>query len=211
MIAPRLASLVALSALACGCVQRRNVGSPDVIRRPPSAAASLGEAFGRQGIITTKTERYFGELVGCDDLSVYLYLNAQPSFPSGDRRAEALVSEQRETPSAWLMISWAVVERAEALLPGSDAKAWTITLTVAGSLSTATHGWWAPLSGAVWAGVGTGSILWGISNEAIRGGCPDLRPYVRYPQGVPSSILEHYGVAAPTSPPIPLPMPRNDP
>jgi hypothetical protein len=161
--------IVALAGLGCA-PPRRALGSRD-IAGPAAGRGSPDEAFGHQAIVTTKQTVFYGELIGCDAGDVYLLLN--------------------DVESPYVMVPWDMIERAEALSPGG-AKAGTIVWTVLGGLSTISHGFWALVSGAVWAGTGAGSILWGIQHESVVGKCEDLRPYVRYPQGLPERIHVRY-------------------
>jgi hypothetical protein len=161
--------VVALAGL--GCAQRRALGS-EAVARPPGSRGSPDEAFGRQAIVTTKDAVFHGELVTCDSAFIYLYLN---------------VADQ-----PYAMVPWKLVVKAQALSPGGGSKAGTITWTVLGSLSTATHGYWSPVSGAVWGAVGAGSIFWAADHDNLSGRCEDLRPYTRYPQGLPKVLRGRY-------------------
>jgi hypothetical protein len=147
------------------------VGVASPISRPPEALGAPDEAFGHQAIVRTKSQRFHGELVACNDVSLFLYVNG--------------------APSPYAIVPWSDVERGEILRPGG-AKAGLITWVAIGSASTISHGWWAPLTGLAWAGVGAGSIVWGIKEESLAGKCDDLRAYARYPQGLPPAIRERF-------------------
>lgn len=181
------AALLGLALLSAGCAgtPRRVLGSPDVITRPPVAAASLEEAFGRQVRVDTSTVQLHGELVACDEAFLYLHLNVVTDNPDA-------------------MVPWPEVSKAEVRLSTSNTTTF-VTWSVLGTLSAATHGiWGAIVSGPVWLASGIPSAIWGSSKDYVTGKCAELGPYARYPQGLPELIRQRFWGSAP---PVMTPMP----
>ena len=175
-------ALLAAALFGLGCAPTRfAVGAESPISRPPEAGGSPDEAFGHQAIVRTRSQIFHGELVACNDASLFIYLNV--------------------SPSPYAVVPWSDVERGEILRPGA-AKAGLITWVALGGISTLSHGFWAALTGIPWAAVGAGSIVWGIKVESLAGKCDDLRPYARYPQGLPPVIRERFEKSL-TGPPPP--------
>jgi hypothetical protein len=176
-------ALLCALLLSTGCAARtRTLGSPDVITRPPVAATSPEEAFGRQIRVDTGTATFFGELLGCDPGFLYLHLNVVTENP-------------------YAMVPWPVVSRAEVRV--SSNTAYYVTWTVLGTLSAATHGIWAIVSAPVWLSAGIPSAVWGASKDYVSGKCAELAPLARYPQGLPPPMRERFwGPAAPVMVPM---------
>lgn len=166
-------ALPVLALLAAACESPRIIGSPDVVTRPPIAANSPDEAFGRQVQIDTRLKaRFYGELVACDETHAYLYANAVSGQP-------------------WLMVPWDDITEASVLLGGPATAVFT-TWTVLGTLSAGSHGFFAIVSAPIWLGVGIPTIFWARSEQDVTGKCAEIKPYARYPQGMPPVVRERY-------------------
>jgi hypothetical protein len=193
-VTPRrvLPALAAALLFSPGCAHpKRTFGVPEPISRPPIAARSPDEVFGFQADVSTPEDRFFGELVACDESFLFLYLNETSGNP-------------------WQAVPWSAVSHAEVETPGRGRAA-LITWTVVGSLSSASHGLWASMSYPVWTAVGIPSLLGAVRAERVSGRCADLVAYTRYPQGIPPSMRAHYFPASPLAdlplPVAPLPAP----
>lgn len=181
-----LPALAAALLLSPGCAHpRRTFGVPAPVSRPPIAASSPDEVFGFQADVSTAEDRFFGELVACDELFVFLYVNDGTGNP-------------------WQAVPWSAVSHAEVATPGHGRIA-LITWTVVGSLASASHGLWAAMSYPVWTAVGIPSLVVAVNAERVSGRCADLVAYTRYPQGIPPSVRAHYFPASPLAD-LPLPV-----
>lgn len=186
MIRALALALGAAGLLALGCAPPpQRFGSKGVITRPAQAFNSPEEAFGRQISVFAGQREFYGELVACDDAFVYLHLN--------------------DTASPWVMVPWPSVGKAE-VRTASNGLPSAITWTVIGALAGISHGYWFIISGPVWAAVGIPSAFWAAANDRMQGKCQELRPYARYPQGMPELIRPRYwGPVGPQGPPLSVP------
>jgi hypothetical protein len=186
-VVPGIALGALLTAPGCAGTQHRTLGSPDLIARPVAAQSSPEEAFGHQIIVLTHDDRIYAELVGCDEQFVYLHVND----------ASAL---------AWTALPWGAVEKAD-VHNGGSGRITAITFLVVGSVSTISHGLLGVFSAPVWAAVGVPSLFWSLGNAHVKGRCPELNAYSRYPEGLPPVIRERYwgpGADGPHVEPLPV-------
>ena len=191
-------ALVVTGAGACGG-EYRTFGLEDAIIRPPGAAKGWDEAFGHQARVRVHDRlEYHGELLGCDPVFIFLYLNVDKGNP-------------------YTAIPWHDVSEARVNLRTGQPVAYA-TWAVLGTLSAISHGIFSVFSVPIWLAVGIPSYFVTRSLDHVDGQCIELRPYARYPQGIPPAMQAHFlasppppSSAPPPSAPLPPPPPPPPP
>ncbi len=185
----RLASCVlALASAACGSLPREGASGPV---RLIAAAHSPEEVFGHTIEVHTDDTAYVGELLGCDELAVFLRLHILAD-------------------DAYRRLPWTRIVRSHVAVGawGGGALAWSIVGTVA----TASHGIIAIGTAPAWALVGTLVTSFAFASGENERECTAIRRYARFPQGVPPAWYAHVtgndravsGVGVPAASPVPI-------
>ncbi len=177
----------AVAAALAGCAPGQRIGASYAVRSAASAA-SPNEAFGAQVRLTDGLNaRYRGEAIACDEQRVYLRVN---------------VTDGEREP--YVAFNWRDVAALEVALPGSG---WAFGVwTALGTVSTISHGYWAVFSHAGWLAAGIPASVAANNPSIAVASCLALRPYLRFPQGIPETFaVAHYARV------IPPPSPRSPP
>jgi hypothetical protein len=172
--------LLGLAGAACGASQR-TIGS-DAVVRPPVAASSPDEAFGAQIKLSTEEFRVLGELIACDAGYAYVHVNSADDM--------------------WMAVPWIEIREAKVLLPGAG-RAVAIAAVAVSLAGAASHGWFAIYTAPGIAVVGAPTIVGAYLVEPVSGRCDDIRPYARFPAGVPPTLWVAWVTRATTPFPVP--------
>lgn len=167
----RTLALGSLSLVSTGCggayITR---GSTEPVR-PYFSATSPDAVFGRTVRVTRSQVRLYGELLACDDAWIYLRVHEH-----GD--------------AAWRRIHWRENPTVDVALPsyGPAFLGWSI----AGTVSTLSHGFFAIITAPIWALVGSITSATAWSPRLGLASCEVARPYARFPQGLPASFADRF-------------------
>lgn len=179
----RSAALVVAAALA-GCSSAQRIGARSVVRSAASAS-SPNEAFGAQVRVTDGANRYHGEAIACDERRIYVRLN---------------VADDEGEP--YIAVDWRDVAEVDVALPGTG---WAYGVwTALGTVSTISHGYFGAFTHGLWLSVGIPASVAGSNPSIAAADCRAIRPYLRFPQGLPETFrASHYARVAPPSGPQP--------
>ncbi|MBI5512467.1 MAG: hypothetical protein HY909_01790 [Deltaproteobacteria bacterium] len=163
------AGTLALSVALGACASTVPIRGSDTLYRTRAAGDAPAEVFGRIVHVQAHGEELRGELLACDGAQLYLRL--------------ATVDGE-----AWERVAWRDALEVSALGPsgGGAMLGWSI----AGLVSTITHGFFLVISAPVW--LLSGSIVTALnwSPTTRLANCSEAAPYARFPQGLPESMRE---------------------
>jgi len=123
---------------------------------------------------------YRGEFIGCDDERIYILLH-----------------DPRLDP--YMAFEWKELRSGRIRVP-SMAPLWFALWTVAGGVSTLSHGYFAVGTLPMWGVVGMLDTLGSIpayKGKNMDKPCKELALYSRYPQGIPEEIKKKFEIPAP--------------
>jgi hypothetical protein len=155
-----------------GCAGRQVIGTMPP-QRHAGALDSPDDVFGFPVRVRMDHVEYNGELLGCDAQSVYLSLNLRegPGVPYARVPMDGTSEIRIEQPSAAAaVVVWGTL----------------------GLLSTISHGLFAVGSAPAWAVATSGAAAAAWNPGHNFADCDALRPYARFPQGVPVQILARF-------------------
>ena len=117
-----------------------------------------------------------GELLACEHGFIYLYVaradGSERWYALSRRNARKIHIERTAAPPAWTFAAW----------------------TALGAASSASHGYFALLSGSVWLVAGGSVYAAELYRDEFSGYCDELRPYARYPLGLPDAMRPRFFV-----------------
>lgn len=157
--------------------------------REAQASDNPDEIFGETVSVTVGPERYLGEVIDCDERSVFVRVHA--------------------AESSWQRLPWGDDTRVE-IVQGGTGPAYLVWSLV-GILSTLTHGYYAGLTSSAWglAGSLTSSFNWNPRQPV--GTCAGLHRFARFPQGMPPGFAARFGPPWPGDGPSAPATPAADP
>ena len=178
----RRAGLLLLAVVGLGaCRTGPTAGSVETLH-DWHASDSPPEAFGGQVSVIVDMIDVRGELLGCDASAIYVRINLP------------------EESEAYRRYDLTRVSRLTVFRAGSAGglAAWT----VAGTLSTATHGVFLVLSAPLWMIIGSATTAATANQRALEihdrmSFCRAARPYARFPGGLPEVFRQRFGLAPP--------------